>query len=173
MKTRRKIHVLTTGGTIDKTYSEQEGSLKNRTSVIRQVITNDIRLPYTELVYFDVLAKDSADFTDEDRELLCHKIKELSQSGEAIVVVHGTDTMTLSAAYVQERLSETLSPIVFTGAMKPIGFVDSDGKQNVIEALYAAKIVDPGVYISFHGHLYEAGKVRKNPETKTFEEIKV
>jgi len=53
--------------------------------------------------------------------------------------------------------------------MKPLGFDDSDAAQNVIEALYAAKILAPGIYISFHNQIFNPPFVRKNRDKRTFE----
>ena len=56
--------------------------------------------------------------------------------------------------------------------MKPLGFEDSDALQNVTEALFAARLVKPGVYISFHNRLFTVPGVRKNKELGTFQIIK-
>jgi L-asparaginase len=50
-----------------------------------------------------------------------------------------------------------------------LGFDDSDALQNVVEALYAAKIVAPGFYISFHNQLFVVPHVTKNRDKRTFE----
>ena len=77
---------------------------------------------------------------------------------------------TANVIYQQLKESKELcAPIVFTGAMKPMGFEDSDSNQNVTEALLAAKILSPGVYISFHNQVFELPNVRKNKEKRTFE----
>lgn len=55
--------------------------------------------------------------------------------------------------------------------MKPLGFDDSDAAQNVIEAIFAARIMNPGFYSTFHGKLFKIPNVRKNKTKGTFEEI--
>jgi len=55
--------------------------------------------------------------------------------------------------------------------MKPLGFDDSDAAQNVIEAIFAARIMGPGYYVTFHGKLFTVPQLRKNKERGTFEEI--
>ena len=52
-----------------------------------------------------------------------------------------------------------------------MGFEDSDATQNVTEAILATKFCLPGVYISFHGELFDLPKVRKNKDKLTFERI--
>lgn len=162
-----KIHVVTTGGTIEKTYDERDGTLANRDSVIKE-ITDKLRLPYTELQIHGLFAKDSLDMTHEDRQQLAHVIKTLVPTADGIVVLHGTDTMALSARHCQAELSPVGLPIIFTGAMRPLGFEDSDARQNFTEALFAARIAGPGVYIAFHGTLHPAATAEKDHNKGTF-----
>lgn len=166
---KRRVTVITTGGTIEKTYDEFDGSLDNRESIIKQRILSRLRLPYTELEVFSVLAKDSLYMNDEDRQLLTLSIKSMLSRKTPIVILHGTDSMAESANYCLERIGTPPVPIVFTGAMKPLGFDDSDAMQNVTEALLASKLLTPGVYISFHNRIFPLPKVRKNREKRTFE----
>jgi L-asparaginase len=164
-----KVVFLTTGGTIEKTYDELEGTLMNRRSIIKQTILQKLRLPYTDVELVHVLATDSLDMTQEDRELLLEKIKEYQQKKCPMIILHGTDTMEVSARFVADSLGTPEFPIVFTGAMKPLGFIDSDAGQNVTEALMASKILPPGIYISFHNQVFPALHARKNRQLRTFE----
>ena len=107
--------------------------------------------------------------SDEDRSLLLMSVKAQLSRKEPIVVIHGTDTMARSARYIQQEIGDLEIPIVFTGAMRPMEFRDSDGYQNVCEALYASTLTSPGVYISFHGRLLPMPHVRKNLRLGTFE----
>lgn len=167
----QEIVVITTGGTIEKTYDEFDGSLSNRESVIKSKITSRLRLPYTNIQVFSVMNKDSLFMTDEDRSLLLQFIRAQLEKKIPIVVLHGTDTMAVSAELCAKEIKSPLVPIVFTGAMKPLGFEDSDAIQNVTEALLASKLLAPGVYLSFHGRVYNVPGVRKNRERGTFEQL--
>lgn len=170
--TPKKILIFTTGGTIEKTYDESEGTLFNRETVIKLKIEQRLRLPYTDLEVKSLMAKDSLDMTNEDRDLIVNKISEAQKAGHPIVVLHGTDTMQQTAELLSAKLSKINVPIIFTGAMKPLGFEDSDALQNVVEALFAANIVQKGVYISFHNRLFSVPNVRKNKQKRTFEFFK-
>lgn len=168
----QNIQLISTGGTIEKSYSESDGSLKNRDSFIRQTIIDRLRLPYTKLHIMNIINKDSLYFTDYDRQVLLKTIKSQLEKNIPLIVLHGTDTMAKSAKFIYDALDgakELKVPIIFTGAMKPMGFVDSDAFQNVTESLYAAKIVDAGIYISFHGQLFKVPGVKKNHAKRTFE----
>ena len=170
MTLNKKIHVVTTGGTIEKTYDERDGTLANRDSVIRE-ITAQLRLPFTELHFHALFAKDSLDMSEEDRRHLGEFIRSLLPLSDGIVVLHGTDTMAMSARHCNTVLSPVPKPIVFTGAMRPLGFEKSDARQNFTEALYAARLASPGVYISFHGVLHGAATADKDHATGTFRSI--
>ncbi len=165
------LFVLTTGGTIEKIYDEFEGSLQNKDTIVKNKILQKLRLPYTEIQVKQIMAKDSLYMDDKDRESILESIKTYSRFGNPIVVLHGTDTMDLTAKHCYEKFPEISVPVVFTGAMKPLGFDDSDAAQNVIEAIFAARIMSPGYYATFHGKLYHVPKFRKNKLAGTLEEI--
>ena len=165
------VVVLTTGGTIEKTYDELAGSLENRESRIKDIIISRLRLPHTAIRVVSCLNKDSLQITDQERMLVVKNIKELVDADLPVVVLHGTDTLTQTADKCVQELVGLPAPVVFTGAIKPMGFHDSDAVQNVTEALLAAKLLPPGVYISFHNRVFKAPEVRKNPERGTFEKI--
>ena len=171
MNDSKKIIILTTGGTIEKTYDEYDGTLGNRESIIHKKILSKLRLPYTKLEIHSVLAKDSLEMDDDDREFISICIKKYLKSQCPVVVLHGTDTMSETAKYCFNHLKNIEYPVVFTGAMKPIGFDDSDAFQNFAEALLAAKILSPGYYISFHNRIYSVPNAKKNIEKRTFEQV--
>lgn len=163
------VIIITTGGTIEKTYNEFDGSLENRGTSIKNRILSKMRLPYTQIHVHPILSKDSLYMTDEDRVLIAKTIQEEMSKQNPIVVLHGTDTMHLSAEHCFHAIPQPTSAVVFTGAMIPMGFDDSDAAQNVTEALLAAKLLKPGFYISFHNQIFEVPRVRKNKDKGTFE----
>ncbi|WP_413560906.1 asparaginase domain-containing protein [Bdellovibrio sp. HCB209] len=166
----KDVIIITTGGTIEKTYNEFDGSLENRGTSIKNRILSKLRLPYTNISVYPLLSKDSLYMNDEDRALICATIKDQMQRDCPIVLLHGTDTMHISAEYCFKEIGTPKVPVVFTGAMIPMGFDDSDATQNVTEALLSAKLLPPGFYISFHNQVFKVPNVRKNREKGTFEE---
>jgi L-asparaginase len=166
-----EIALISTGGTIEKKYDEVEGTLVNKESLVQHNVLDKLRTPYSNIHLRSILSKDSLHFTSEDRQLLLETVLEEFSKGRRVVLLHGTDTMSLSAHYVHDHLDGMELPLIFTGAMKPLGFVDSDAFQNVTEALIAVKILDPGVYISFHNKVFTVPGVEKNMEKRTFEEV--
>lgn len=169
---KQKIKIITTGGTIEKTYDEDDGLLINRNSIIRDKIQNKLRLPYTDLEVEMVFCKDSLEMNDQDRLTLWECIeKSYRELDGPIVVLHGTDTLDQSVRFGFERNPHPPVPIVFTGAMRPLTYENSDAWQNVIEALMACKIVPPGIYLSFHNRLFKAPNFKKNRQKRTFESV--
>ena len=166
---KKTILVLTTGGTIEKCYSEFEGSLLNRNTQLKERFLKKLRLPYADIQVQELMAKDSLQMNDEDRKYILTQVQKLQSGLEPIIILHGTDTMETTARYIFENLKEPKVAIVLTGAMKPIGFEDSDALQNFTEALMVSQVLAPGIYISFHGHLFHVPNVRKNLSKGTFE----
>lgn len=165
------VIIITTGGTIEKTYDEFDGSLENRGTSIKNRILSKLRLPYTNIHVVPLLSKDSLFMDDTDRELISKAILSESKKNAPIVVLHGTDTMALSAKFAFDTIANIEVPVVFTGAMIPMGFEDTDATQNVTEALLAAKLLSSGFYISFHNQIFTVPNVYKNKEKRTFEAI--
>jgi L-asparaginase len=167
----RSLYILTTGGTIEKVYDEFEGSLQNRETIVRNKILQKLRLPYTDICVKQIMSKDSLYMDDQDRQTILECIKTHEKDSFPIVVLHGTDTLDLTSRFCFEQHPEVSVPVVFTGAMKPLGFDDSDAAQNVVEAIFAARVLKPGYYATFHGKLFHVPNLRKNKQRGTFEEI--
>ncbi len=166
-----RICVITTGGTIEKNYDEGEGTLLNRETVFKNRFLNKLRLPNSEVTVKSIMHKDSLDMVEADRALVLAEIQKQEKNQDALVVLHGTDTLQQTVDYCMKHSPKPSCPIVFTGAMKPLEIEDSDAKQNIIEALMAAQLVQPGYYLVFHSTLFKGGEFRKNKEQRTFEVI--
>ena len=57
--------ILTTGGTIEKTYDERDGSLRNYHSILPKMLST-LRLPDLDIAYEQVVFKDSLEMTASD-----------------------------------------------------------------------------------------------------------
>jgi L-asparaginase len=167
LATTRVIYVLTTGGTMEKVYSEQTGSVANVDSKIHRYL-DLLRLPDREVNVVPLMNKDSLEMTEQDRVLLLGMVRAILNENAPIVITHGTDTMVQTGLYLQRALPELTVPIVLTGAMTPLGFEGSDGLQNLAESLLAAQLVRAGVYVAFHGAIYPVHRVRKDHKLGRF-----
>jgi len=157
-----RIHILTTGGTIEKVYSEQSGNVENVVARINQYVER-LRLPDTQIDVMQLMNKDSLEMTDDDRQkILDAVLARLPDS--PVVITHGTDTMVDTGRLLKDRLlkSGLAHPVILTGAMTPLGFERSDGLQNLTESLFAARTLPPGVWIVLHNQAFDVDHVRKD-----------
>ena len=164
----RPITLITTGGTIEKTYDEATGSLDNRRSIVRRMLRR-LRLEGTAVTIVELMSKDSLLMTDEDREHMTAAVRKASLDDPkpvGVVILHGTDTLCLTG----ERMArETWPfPVVLTGAMRPFEMVRSDALQNLTESMFAAGVLGPGVYCVAHGRPLKCPGVVKDRERGTF-----
>jgi len=98
---------------------------------------------------------DSANMTPAYWQRLRTAVIEAVDDGcDAVLILHGTDTLAYSAAAMSFQLLGLPTPVVFTGSMLPAGVPDSDAWENVSGALLAlGKGLAPGVHLYFHGAL--------------------
>src|SRR5690349_16524403 len=132
----RRLALLSTGGTIEKTYDELSGVLHNQVSVL-DVMLASLELRGIELTRIRLMNKDSLEMTDEDHKLIAERAGECARSHDGVVVVHGTDRLAVSGERTVERWGTPAAPIVFTGAMRPYELRNTDALQNLTEALLA------------------------------------
>jgi L-asparaginase len=162
-----RVYLVSTGGTIEKVYSEQSGTVENRAAKLERYLKM-LRLPDCEVESIQLMNKDSLELTDSDREEVRARIAEFLAEGAPIVISHGTDTMTETGRYLEKAFPELKAPIILTGAMTPLGFEGSDGLQNLTESLMAARLLEPGVYVVMHGQVFPVSKARKDKDRATF-----
>ncbi|NMX89692.1 MULTISPECIES: asparaginase [unclassified Pseudomonas] len=98
---------------------------------------------------------DSANMTPAYWQRLRSAVVEAVDEGcDAVLILHGTDTLAYSAAAMSFQLLGLPAPVVFTGSMLPAGVPDSDAWENVSGALAAlGEGLAPGVHLFFHGAL--------------------
>lgn len=163
----KRIAVVSTGGTIEKTYDELDGVLSNQLSVL-DVMLALLQLRGIEYVRVPLMNKDSLEMSDPDHTLIAQTAGELAESYDGVVIVHGTDRLPDSGERTHELLGTPASPIVFTGAMRPYELRNSDALQNLTEALLAVQLVPPGVYVAMHNAVLQFPGVTKDREEGTF-----
>jgi L-asparaginase len=155
------IVILTTGGTIDKAYFDDLSRYQiGDTVIVKLLHLANVHHPYRIV---ELLRKDSLDLTDEDRSALRQRVESLESS--RIVITHGTDTMTESAKALAGIGGKT---IVFTGALSPARFSESDATFNVGMAFATVQIAPPGIYIAMNGTVFRANEVRKDRDAGRF-----
>lgn len=159
-----EVRIISTGGTIDKSYDPLKGELViGSPSVVRTFASASVTRESKPL---EVLAKDSLDITDDERLLIANMI--LAAPSDRVLVTHGTDTMSETAALVDSMGCD--KTVVITGAMVPSGFPGSDADFNLGFAYAAAQLLPPGVYVAMHGKVVHHSKYRKDRSIGRFVE---
>jgi L-asparaginase len=161
----QRIHLIATGGTLEKMYSEQRGSVENVDSKIETYLGR-LRLPDLDVDITRLMNKDSLEMTDADRGMVLDAVRKCLDA--PVVITHGTDTMVETGLFLKGALGGLQFPIVLTGAMTPLGFESSDGLQNLTESLFAARVLVPGIYIVMHNQAFPVDRVRKDRKTSRF-----
>lgn len=161
-----RIHLVTTGGTIEKVYSEQSGQVENLTSKIDRYLQS-LRLPDARIDVTTLMNKDSLEMTDADRDLVLAVVR-VKVAEAPVIITHGTDTMVDTGGLLKRQLGPLLHPVILTGAMTPLGFERSDGLQNLTESLFAARVLRPGVWLVMHNQVFDVNSVRKDRELARF-----
>jgi L-asparaginase len=159
-----KIHIITTGGTIDKVYFDANSEYEVGGPVIGQVLEQ--MNPSFDYQVSALLKKDSLEMTDEDRELIKKTVAD--SDSDYILITHGTDGMVKTAQALGDLGNKR---VVLTGSMKPAAFAQTDAIFNIGSAIGALNAVAPGAYIMMNGLLFTPEQVFKNYETRRFEII--
>ena len=162
-----RVALVSTGGTIEKTYDALRGVLENKVSVL-DVMLASLELRGVSLSRIPLLNKDSLDMTAEDHTLIATTVQAMSLTHDGVVVVHGTDRLAVSGERCVELLGQPRVPVVFTGAMRPYELRTTDALQNLTEALLAVQICAPGVYVAMHNVVLRFPGVVKDPARGTF-----
>ena len=158
-----KVHVLTTGGTIDKVYFDAKSEFEVGPPMIAELLKE--AHVTAEVTVEPVLAKDSLELSDADRRLIRERVAACES--DRILITHGTDTMVETAKTLAGIAGKT---IVLTGSMQPARFRNTDAVFNVGFALGVVQVLPPGVYLAINGRVFDAAHVRKNREQQRFEE---
>lgn len=159
------IRILVTGGTFDKEYNERTGQLYFKDTHIGEMLR--LGRCRVDVSIETVMMLDSLDMSDTDRGLIVQKCKRAAEN--QIVVTHGTDTMTDTAAAIAREVRG--KTIVLTGAMVPYAFGSSDGLFNLGSALSFVQILPAGIYIAMNGKCFPWNRCRKNRERGEFEAV--
>jgi L-asparaginase len=163
----QRVYLVTTGGTIEKVYSEQTGSVENLGPKIDRYFRL-LRLPDLEVKTVHLMNKDSLEMTDEDRKLVLETVRALLEDPAPVVITHGTDTIVETGLLLQSHLPGLATPIILTGAMTPLGFEGSDGLQNLTESLLAARLLSPDVWLVMHNQVFPIDRAYKDRELARF-----
>ena len=146
MNEKRKILLLTTGGTI-ASVPGGEGLEPHRSGVMEREL-EQLRT-YYDITVRDVMCLDSSNIRPEEWQMIAQEIFEHRKGYDGVVVSHGTDTMAYTASAVTFMLPDIDVPVVFTGSQLPLRDVLSDGPDNLRTAFAMAASGHCGVFLAF------------------------
>ncbi|VXC88949.1 L-asparaginase 1 [Pseudomonas sp. 8Z] len=166
MATPAKLLVLYTGGTIGMQMSADglaPASGFEARMRAQQVEESPADLP--NWIFRELLPLlDSANMSQTNWLAIRDAIVQAVETDgcDAVLVLHGTDTLAYSAAAMSFLLLGLNVPVVFTGSMQPAGVPDGDAWPNLFGALRALQQgVKPGVHLYFNGQMMHGARCAK------------
>lgn len=147
--TMKSLLFIQAGGTIDKEYPPGATHHGYNFEIGEPALTLILARALIRLSWMVVTAcrKDSLDMDDADRKAIQLRIAESKR--KAVVVTHGTDTMSATAKYLSGKFPGRT--IIIVGARLPEAFKRSDADFNLGFAIALAQTLPAGVYVAEFG----------------------
>jgi L-asparaginase len=148
----RKILLLHTGGTLGMAPSGEPASLApgpfldlllEQVPELGQLAKLAVEVPFNQ---------DSACLEPAHILALARRVRDATKDFDGFVIIHGTDTMAFTASCLGFLLSDLGKPVVLTGSQRPLAFVRSDARSNLVNAVDLACRGIPEVGICFGTH---------------------
>ncbi|WP_420571689.1 asparaginase [Kordia sp.] len=167
--TQPKILLIYTGGTIGMIKDFETGALRafNFDKLLERIPELSHLDCDIETVAFEEPI-DSSDMNPSYWIRIATIIEENYDAFDGFVVLHGSDTMSYSAATLSFMLENLAKPVIFTGSQLPIGDLRTDAKENLITSIQIASLQDEqgkpqikevGLYFEYK--LYRANRTTK------------
>jgi L-asparaginase len=158
----KRVLVLTTGGTI-LSFMTAGGLSPSREDVSGLLYEKLLKLSGEYIIDIEaVFYKDSSNIVPEDWYIVKDSIKKSIDKYDGIVILHGTDTMSYSAAMLSYLFAGVGKPIVLTGSQIPLSYKDSDGGKNLRDAVIVAGDDRlKGVVVVFHDKVINGTRAYK------------
>lgn len=148
--------ILYTGGTIGMVPGP--GGLQPGTGVLESALPALTPAGVTFTVeHFSALI-DSANIRPADWNHMLDRVE--AWQGQAVIIVHGTDTMAYTGAALSGALPDLRLPVILCGSMAPL-HTGGDAEGNLGLALTSALTAPPGVWLAFAGRLLPAAGLVK------------
>ena len=162
----KNILMIATGGTI----ASKEGDLGLTPAVTGEELAASVP-GIKDICHLEILQLmniDSTNMRPSDWMRIRDVIVEGYSDHDGFVILHGTDTMSYTAAALSYLIQDSPKPIILTGAQKPIDLDVTDARTNLLDSLrFAASERAHGVTIVFDGKVI-AGTRAKKVRTKSY-----
>ncbi|MFD2094444.1 asparaginase [Corallincola platygyrae] len=161
---KKKIYIAYTGGTIGMRQSAH-GYIPEP-GFLQEVLEKMPEFRRDEMPEFTIHAYqpliDSSDMTPNDWQKIADDIAANYDQYDGFVVLHGTDTMAYTASALSFMLENLDKPVVVTGSQIPLAQLRSDGRENLLDALFlAANYPIPEVSLCFNHSLFRGNRTTK------------
>jgi L-asparaginase len=153
----KKILIISTGGTFNKIYDPINGEfvIDKSSHALEEIASKWL----CEFEILNIIGKDSLEMTNHDRLELLATISHSDH--HRILIVHGTDTMDITAEYLADADLEKC--IVLTGAMVPYSIDPVEATANLSSAYgYMNALEKEGIFIVMNGVMGTYDKVKKD-----------
>ncbi len=168
MQSKPKILLIYTGGTIGMMKNFETGALKafNFKKLLQKIPELKQLDCEIETISFDSPI-DSSNMNPENWSKMALIIQNNYTAFDGFVVLHGSDTMSYSAAALSFLLENLSKPVIFTGSQLPIGDLRTDAKENLITAIQIASLQQKAkpiineVCLYFEHKLYRGNRTTK------------
>lgn len=144
----KHILLITTGGTIASTVSENGLQPTNNSSEILKmmgVITSNYNIETKELFQLD-----SSNIQPEEWQIIARCVFDEYKNYDGIVITHGTDTLGYTSSILSFMLQNLPIPVVLTGSQLPLSHPMTDGLENLRTAFAMAASGVPGIFVAFN-----------------------
>ena len=159
-----KISLLTTGGTIASVESDRGLQPGLAGEQLLRVCPGLMGFEH-DVAVVDLMSKDSSNMHPSDWLVMADCVRDSAARSDAIVMLHGTDTMAWTASALSYLLNDVPVPVVLTGSMLSAEAPGSDASGNVYAAfhfaLQLAMYKRRGVSVAFAGLLLHGPRVTK------------
>ncbi len=163
-----RILLIYTGGTIGMVKDYDSGALKAFN--FDKLLTNIPELEQLDCTIDSISFEkpiDSSNMNTNHWVSIASIVEDHYQSHDGFVVLHGSDTMSYSAAALSYLLEYLEKPVIFTGSQLPIGDLRTDAKENLITSIQIAALQEKGKAVVQEVGLYFEYKLyRGNRTTK-------
>ncbi|WP_299299692.1 asparaginase [uncultured Fretibacterium sp.] len=159
-----KISLLTTGGTIASVESDRGLQPGLAGEQLLRVCPGLMGFEH-DVAVVDLMSKDSSNMHPSDWLVMADCVRDSAARSDAIVMLHGTDTMAWTASALSYLLNDVPVPVVLTGSMLSAEVPDSDVSENIYAAfhfaLQLAMYKRRGVSVAFAGLLLHGPRITK------------
>jgi len=173
-KNLNDITILGTGGTIASFVDYKTGAVSPAITAEQLVNSVSSLRDIANIEAEPLLSLASEDMEPKHWEQMATKVEEIhSKKNHGIIVGHGTDTMSYSAAALSFQLPEISNPVIFTGSQRSPDRPSSDAHLNLEGAAKAAMSDLGEISIAMHETtddlnvaIWRGNRTRKNHSSK-------